>query len=110
MRKTSTVFVFATMGIAICSFSTMATAQSQPSEHTPCPAGYWQMQSVCLNDATGDVVNAEPAAASPRVAFEPGCPPGYWRLDSVCLSSETGDVELVDENRWRADQRVEPRK
>ena len=67
------------------------------------------MQSLCLNNATGDVVNAEPAPAS-RVAFELGCAPGYWRLAELCLSPATGDVELVDENRWRADQRVEARK
>jgi hypothetical protein len=63
-----------------------------------CPAGYWQMQSLCLSDATGDVVNAEPAGAS-RVAFESGCAPGYWRLGEICLSPATGDVELVDAMR-----------
>ena len=109
MHKISTPFVFAAIGIAICGFSTWATAQSESTATMRCPAGYWQMQSLCLSDATGDVVNAEPAAVS-RVAFESGCAPGYWRFGEVCLSPETGDVELVDKNRWRADQRAEARK
>jgi hypothetical protein len=109
MRKITTRFLSATFSIAICGFATMATAQSESTASMRCPAGYWQMQSLCLNNVTGDVVNAEPAAAS-RVAFEPGCAPGYWRLDSLCLSHETGDVELVDEKRWRAAPRAEAHK
>jgi hypothetical protein len=108
MHKISTRFLFPAIGIAICGFSSWATAQSRSPDHAGCPAGYWRMQSLCLSDATGDVVNAEPAAAR-RVALEPGCAPGYWRLDSLCLSPETGDVEFVDETRWRAHQRAEAR-
>jgi hypothetical protein len=98
MHKTSTRFLFATIGIAICGFSTWATAQPRSPAKTHCPAGYWQMQSLCLSDATGDVVNAEPAGAS-RAAFESGCAPGYWRFGELCLSPATGDVELADETR-----------
>jgi hypothetical protein len=64
------------------------------------------MEPVCTNQETGDVVMALPAAPS-RVVLEPGCAPGYWRLDQLCLSPSTGDVELVDEERWPADRRVE---
>jgi hypothetical protein len=62
------------------------------------------MKNLCLNATTGDVVNAEPAAAS-QVMFAPGCAPGYWRHESLCLNDATGDVELADETRWLADQR-----
>jgi hypothetical protein len=98
MHKITTRFLFATIGIAICGFSTWATAQSESTASMRCPAGYWQMQSLCFSDATGDVVNAEPAGAS-RVAFESGCAPAYWRLAEICLGPATGDVELVAETR-----------
>jgi hypothetical protein len=65
------------------------------------------MESLCLNNTTGDVVNAEPEVAS---RIERGCAPGYWRLDSLCLNSATGDVELVDEERWPDGKRAEVRK
>lgn len=107
MHKSSTRLVFATIGIVICWFSA-ATAQSRDPTNPRCPAGYWLMESLCLNNATGDVVNAAPAAA-PRIAFEPGCAPGYWRLGSLCLNSATGDVELVDEKRSPDGQRAEVR-
>jgi hypothetical protein len=108
MHKRSKSLAFATIGV-MCSLSTVATAQSQSSTDLRCPAGYWLMQSLCLNNSTGDVVYPEPAAAS-RVLLERGCAPGYWRLDSLCLNSATGDVELVDEERWPADQHAEARK
>jgi hypothetical protein len=65
------------------------------------------METVCVNEATGDVVKAAPGAASSTVAFEPGCAHGYGRLDRLCLNSATGDVELVDETTWPADRRPE---
>jgi hypothetical protein len=97
---------FAGLGAVICTFST--TAYSQGPANTRCPAGYWLMDALCLNDTTGDVVKAAPAAASP-VAFEPGCPPGYWRHDRLCLNAATGDVEIVDETMWPRDRRPEAR-
>lgn len=106
MHKCSTRLVFATIGIAVCCFSTSATVQSQSPTNLRCPAGYWPMESLCLNNSTGDVVEASPAAAS-RTALELGCAPGYWRLDTLCLSASTGDVELVDEKQWPAGQRAE---
>lgn len=105
MHKISTRFVSATIAVAIWGFSTWAMAQSESTANMRCPAGYWQMQSLCLSDATGDVVNAEPAGASP-VAFEAGCAPGYWRLGELCLSPATGDVEMADEKRWPAEHRA----
>jgi hypothetical protein len=108
MHKSSNWLAFATIGV-ICSLPIAAAAQSQERTVLRCPAGYWLMQSLCLNSSTGDVVYAEPAAAS-RVLLEPGCAPGYWRLDSQCHSPATGDVELVDEERWPASQHAEARK
>jgi hypothetical protein len=114
MHKSPTTLVLATIGPVISWFST-ATAQSRDPTNTRCPAGYWMLESkslvepLCLNNTTGDVVNAEPAAAS-RIVLERGCAPGYWRLDSLCLNSETGDVELVDEKRWPDGKRAEVRK
>jgi hypothetical protein len=96
------------VGIVIGCLSISASAQSPSPLGSRCPAGYWLLEPVCINQDTGDVVNAAPAAAS-DVAFAPGCRPGYWRLDFLCLSSATGDVELVDENMWPADHRAELR-
>jgi hypothetical protein len=108
MYKRSTQFACAAIGVVMCWFST-AIAQSQDPASPRCPAGYWLMQTLCLNSSTGDVVNAAPAPAS-ATAFEPGCAPGYWRLGKLCLSSETGDVELVDEKRWPVVERAAARK
>jgi hypothetical protein len=105
--------VLATIGIVI---GWLSTATAQP--RTPaarCPAGYWMLESaslkelLCLNNTTGDVVNADPEVPS-RTVLERGCAPGYWRLDSLCFDSATGDVELVDEKRWPEGQRAEARK
>jgi hypothetical protein len=108
MHRASAAFATAMVGIVIGYLSSSAGAQSQSSLGSRCPAGYWLLEPVCINQDTGDVVNAAPAAAS-RVAFAPGCRPGYWRLDSLCFSSATGDVELVDENTSPADHRAELR-
>jgi hypothetical protein len=108
MHKGHKWLAFATISV-ICSLPIAAAAQSPERTDLRCPVGYWLMQSLCLNSSTGDVVYAEPAAAS-RVLLEPGCAPGYWRLDSQCHSPATGDVELVDEERWPASQHAEARK
>jgi hypothetical protein len=104
MLKGSTTLFLAAIGIII-GCSSRATAQTPDTPNLRCPAGYWMLESksltepLCLNEITGDVVMAEPKAAS-RIVAERGCAPGYWRLGNLCLSSETGDVELVDEKRW----------
>jgi hypothetical protein len=102
MHSLSVRLAFASFAIVVCAVS--STAQPQSAASPRCPAGYWLMKDLCLNGATGDVVNAEPPAAS-QVAFGPGCAPGYWRLDSLCFNDVTGDVELVNETRWPAEQR-----
>jgi hypothetical protein len=106
MHKLSATFAIATIGVVIGFLSTSALAQSQKPAGPRCPAGYWLMQSLCLNNATGDVVNAAPAGITTRVVSVQGCAPGYWRLEEVCLSDATGDVELADEKRWPAEQRA----
>src|SRR5262245_44261917 len=90
--------LFVAIGIIIgCSpIAVMSQAQGTQSR---CPVGYWLMESLCLNNSTGDVVYAAPSGPSSIVAV-PGCRPGYWRLDSLCQSPSTGDIELVDEQRW----------
>ena len=40
-----------------------AMAQTADTTRLSCPAGYWQLGSVCLNNSTGDVVDAAPPAA-----------------------------------------------
>jgi hypothetical protein len=42
--------------------STGAVAQSTNTARSSCPAGYWQLGSLCLNNSTGDVVDAAPPA------------------------------------------------
>jgi hypothetical protein len=114
MHKRSTSIVLATIGIVVGWLPT-ATAQSQAPANARCPAGYWRLESkslkepLCLNNTTGDVVNAEPEVPS-RIVLERGCAPGYWRLDSLCFDSATGDVEMVDEKLWPDGQRAEVRK
>ena len=78
--------------------STSAPAQQGAHHFGTCPAGYWQLDSLCMNQATGDVTMAEPA--KPDLTYEPGCRPGYARLEAICQSPATGDVELADEKRW----------
>jgi len=41
---------------------TGAVAQSPGTARSSCPEGYWQLDSLCLNNSTGDVVNAAPPA------------------------------------------------
>jgi hypothetical protein len=61
-----------------------------------CPAGYWLYGSLCLSDATGDVVYASAVKAA-RVTGDSGCRSGYWRYGALCMSSATGDVEMAEE-------------
>src|SRR5262249_42801009 len=114
MHKNPTSIVLATIGIVIGCWQG-AGAQSRPPATARCPAGYWMLESkslkepLCLNNTSGDVVNAEPEVSS-RIVLERGCAPGYWRLDSLCFDSATGDVEMVDEKLWPDGQRAEVRK
>jgi hypothetical protein len=39
---------------------TAAVAQSSKTARSSCPEGYWQLGSLCLNNSTGDVVDAAP--------------------------------------------------
>jgi hypothetical protein len=102
----ATTFAIATLGIVIgCYPATPAEAQYQSQLSGRCPAGYWLLEPVCINQDTGDVVSATPSRVTP-VVFDRGCAPGYWRLADLCLSPATGDVELADEKRWPAGQRT----
>ena len=92
-------------GIVIC--TSLAVAGPQGPANLRCPTGYWLMETLCLSDATGDVLQATHAVES-LAALEPGCAPGYWRLDRLCLDAATGDVEHADEKAWPAS--TEPRK
>jgi hypothetical protein len=114
MHKNPTSIVLVTISIVIGWLPT-AMAQSRAPANARCPAGYWMLESkslkepLCLNNTSGDVVNAEPQVPS-RIVLERGCAPGYWRLDSLCFDSATGDVEMVDEKLWPDGQRAEVRK
>jgi hypothetical protein len=90
-----TAFVIA--GIVL-SGTLPALAQSPSRADERCPEGYWLLDAICVNKATGDRVNATPAAAA-IMSDEHGCAPGYWRLEQVCISRVTGDVELVEEQQ-----------
>ena len=98
--------IAATLIATLC-ISTATTTQAQQSAQPRCPAGYWLLEPVCLNQTTGDVVNAGPLSVF-RISLEAGCEPGYWRLADVCLNSATGDVILVDLQKW-PEQRAEAR-
>jgi hypothetical protein len=100
------MLAIATISIAISCLSISGAAQSQPPPNARCPQGYWLMESVCVNQETGDVVAASPAAPA-RAVLDPGCAPGYWRYGRLCLSPSTGDVELVDEKMWPPERRAE---
>ena len=97
-RKVACGLGLAAISAVLWSASTIAQQPQTPA--ASCPAGYWQLDLLCLNNTNGDVVLAEPPA-SPRATYEAGCRPGYWRLGDLCQSSATGDVELVDDERWR---------
>jgi hypothetical protein len=60
--------------IATLCISTATTTQAQQSAQPRCPAGYWLLEPVCLNQTTGDVVNAEPLSVF-RISLEAGCAP-----------------------------------
>jgi hypothetical protein len=105
MHKLSATFAIATLGVVIGCYPAPVEAQYQGQLSARCPAEYWLLEPVCINQDSGDVVNAASSDVT-RVMFEQGCAPGYWRLGEVCLSSATGDVELADEKRWPADQRA----
>jgi hypothetical protein len=47
--------------IATACLSTATPTQAEQSVQPRCPAGYWLLEPVCLNQTTGDVVNAKPA-------------------------------------------------
>ena len=98
---------FAGALIAAACLSAATPIQAEQRVQSRCPAGYWLLEPVCVNQATGDVVTAEPAVAL-RTALEAGCAPGYWRLADLCLNSTTGDVELVDQQN-RPEQSAEVR-
>jgi hypothetical protein len=98
---------FASALIAAACLSAATPIQAEQRVQSRCPAGYGLLDPVCVNQATGDVVTAEPAVAF-RTALEAGCAPGYWRLADHCLNSTTGDVELVDLQNWPK-QRAEVR-
>lgn len=51
--------IAATLIATLC-ISTATTTQAQQSAQPRCPAGYWLLEPVCLNQTTGDVVNAGP--------------------------------------------------
>src|SRR5262245_49646217 len=108
MHKGITTLAITTAGILIGCLSTSARAQYASILSPRCPAGYWLLEPVCINQDSGDVVNATPAPTA-RLSFAPGCAPGYWRLESLCVSPATGDVELVDEKTWPAEQYAELR-
>jgi hypothetical protein len=93
--------LIATLGIVLGCFSAAAEPPHQSELNARCPVGYWLLEPVCINQDSGDVVNATPANIRPA-AFEPGCAPGYWRLGELCLSPITGDVEMADEKMWPA--------
>ena len=105
MHKLSATFAIVTLGIVTGCYPAAAEAQYPSELSARCPAGYWLLEPVCINQDSGDVVNATPAQIDP-VAFQRGCAPGYWRLAELCLSPATGDVELADEKRWPAEHRA----
>jgi hypothetical protein len=108
MHKAVTRIAFAAIAISVCCFSSWTAAQPQSPTDPRCPAGYWLMDPLCFNSATGDVINASAPVAS-RVASKLGCRPEYWRLGALCFNSSTGDVELADEGEPPAGQRAAER-
>ena len=97
MRKHLRSCPLAIASVVLC-WSSAALSQSPPLDDARCPAGHWLLDQVCVNKATGDVVNAAPSAAA-TMTDNHGCAPGYWRLDQVCVSKATGDVEMAEEQQ-----------
>jgi hypothetical protein len=105
-RKLATVL----LATAVCAcLSVAAMAQSQSAAKQVCPATYWLMGTLCLNDDTGDVVMASTPETN-RIASRMACRPGYWRMAGVCLDLESGDVELADGQAPPAERQAEVRK
>jgi hypothetical protein len=105
MHKLHATFAIAALALAMGCGSAAAEPSRNGAQNARCPVGYWLLEPVCLNEDSGDVVNANPAPTKPA-SFELGCAPGYWRQGALCLSPATGDVELADEKRWPAERRA----
>ncbi len=65
-----------------------SSAQSSDIRNDVCPANYSIMGTICMNAATGDVVN--PSNDASRLT----CRAPYELIQSVCISRSTGDVEF----------------
>jgi hypothetical protein len=105
MSKPRATLALAIVAVSCGIFSTASFAQAQSMTEGICPAKYWLMGTLCLNNDTGDVVLVS-TPATDRIS-PAGCRPGYWRQDALCFSASSGDVELVDEQSRPADQRAE---
>ena len=98
MRNKHLRLVLITVGMVIAWSSAPEMAQSAETTPPRCPAGFWLMDPLCMNNSTGDVVYAVRPVHSGVTAVL-GCRAGYWRLDSLCVSPATGDVELASDQR-----------
>ncbi len=77
----------AIIGIFLAASQIHALSEERPGGS--CPTNYTAMGAVCLNEATGDVVNQNAASYSP-----PQCRFGYELIQQVCVNLSSGDVEL----------------
>lgn len=60
--RTNLRTIFAMIGVVIG--SSAAAPENADATQSRCPAGYWQMDTLCFNQSTGDVVLAAPRAPS----------------------------------------------
>lgn len=70
-----------------------APVRADDSRSGTCPTNYIVLGPICLNEASGDVINQ--TIVAPDVSTRATqCRSGYELIQQVCISATTGDVEL----------------
>ena len=86
------------IAIAVCCLTTAATAQTNKTPATDCPAQYELIGgALCMKFSNGDIVS--PTAQVTAVRYtSANCRNGYEILPGdLCMSSKTGDIVFAAE-------------
>ena len=93
MGSNTRKILFGGVCLAFVLFATPALAQA-PAPDPRCPTGYTPIGAICLDEASGDVVNQLPTTQGMAVQSMQPCESGYELIQSVCISTASGDVQL----------------
>jgi hypothetical protein len=91
VKISSKLAVFA----AVANLISIAPAHAEQSATASCPAGYWKVDTVWSNAATGDVVPAAGLGVR-QVVQRMGGTAEDWKLGALCAETASGDVVIVD--------------